>query len=109
MKAFAHLVEALSATTKTNEKISALENYFSVAADKDKVWVIALFSGRRPKRTISSTLLKTWCSEFCNIPLWLLDECYHTVAFPAEYPVAGLQSPPGACLHDGSSVLGALR
>ena len=73
MKAFAQLVDALSATTKTNEKIAALENYFSIADDKDKVWVIALFSGRRPKRTISSTMLKDWCSEFCSIPLWLLN------------------------------------
>ena len=84
MKAFALLVDALSATTKTNEKIAALEHYFSVADAKDKVWVIALFSGRRPKRTISSTLLKSWCSEFCNVPLWLLNECYHTVGDLSE-------------------------
>ena len=96
MKAFALLVDALSATTKTNEKIAALEHYFSVAADKDKVWVIALFSGRRPKRTISSTLLKNWCSEFCNIPLWLLDECYHT---------AGDLSETIALLVDASNTL----
>ena len=37
MKAFAKLVDALSATTKTNEKIAALEHYFSIADDKDKV------------------------------------------------------------------------
>ncbi|MEO6232369.1 MAG: ATP-dependent DNA ligase [Ferruginibacter sp.] len=84
MKAFAQLVDALSATTKTNEKIAALEHYFSIANDKDKVWVIALFSGRRPKRTISSTLLKNWCSEFCNIPLWLLEECHHTAGDLSE-------------------------
>jgi len=84
MKAFALLVDALSATTKTNEKIAALEHYFSVADAKDKVWVIALFSGRRPKRTISSTLLKNWCSEFCNVPFWLLNECYHTVGDLSE-------------------------
>ncbi|MEO5948273.1 MAG: ATP-dependent DNA ligase [Chitinophagaceae bacterium] len=84
MKAFANLVDALSTTTKTNEKLAALEYYFSVANDKDKVWVIALFSGRRPKRTISSTLLKTWCAEFCNIPLWLLNECYHTAGDLSE-------------------------
>ncbi len=84
MRAFANMVDALSATTKTNEKIAALEHYFSVANEKDKVWVIALFSGRRPKRTISSTLLKNWCSEFCKVPLWLLDECYHTVGDLSE-------------------------
>ncbi len=84
MKAFAQLVDTLSATTKTNEKIAALEQYFLLANDKDKVWVIALFSSRRPKRTISSTLLKNWCSEFCNIPLWLLNECYHTAGDLSE-------------------------
>ncbi len=106
MKAFAQLVDALSATTKTNEKITALENYFSVAADKDKVWVIALFSGRRPKRTISSTLLKNWCSEFCNIPLWLLDECYHTagdlsetIALLVEASTTHIETPKEHPLH----------
>jgi DNA ligase 1 len=84
MKLFASLIEELNKTTKTKEKLSALENYFEVADDKDKVWVIALFTGRRPKRTISSTLLKQWCAEFCNIPLWLLDECYYTVGDLSE-------------------------
>ena len=106
MKAFAQLVDTLSATTKTNEKIAALETYFSVAADKDKVWVIALFSGRRPKRTISSTLLRNWCSEFCNIPLWLLDECYHTagdlsetIALLVEASNTSLEIPQEHPLH----------
>jgi DNA ligase 1 len=84
MKQFAALVDALSATTKTNEKLHALESYFATANDKDKVWVIALFSGRRPKRTISPSLLKRWCAEFCQIPLWLLEECYHTVGDLSE-------------------------
>lgn len=84
MKAFAHLVDQLSATTKTNEKLQALVDYFAIAEDKDKVWMIALFSGRRPRRTISSTLLREWCAEFCNIPRWLLDESYHTVGDLSE-------------------------
>jgi DNA ligase 1 len=84
MKAFAQLIFILGTTTKTNEKLLALQNYFAVANDKDKVWVIALFTGRRPKRTISSTLLKIWCAEKINIPLWLFDECYHTVGDLSE-------------------------
>jgi DNA ligase 1 len=84
MKKFASLIEELIKTTKTKEKLSALENYFAIASDKDKIWVIALFTGRRPKRTISSSLLKKWCAEFCNIPLWLLDECYFTVGDLSE-------------------------
>jgi DNA ligase 1 len=84
MKEFAQLIFILGTTTKTNEKLKALQEYFAVANDKDKVWVIALFTGRRPKRTISSTLLKTWCAEYINIPLWLFDECYHTVGDLSE-------------------------
>jgi DNA ligase-1 len=50
MKEFANLVQILGTSTKTNEKLDALINYFSLADDKDRVWVIALFSGRRPRR-----------------------------------------------------------
>ncbi len=84
MKEFAALIYILGTTTKTNEKLKALQDYFAAAGDKDKVWVIALFTGRRPKRTISSTLLKQWCAEYIDIPLWLFDECYHTVGDLSE-------------------------
>jgi DNA ligase-1 len=57
MKAFAELVQTLGTTTKTNAKLDALVHYFSKADDKDKVWVIALFSGRRPKRAVNTTQL----------------------------------------------------
>ncbi|UAY51226.1 ATP-dependent DNA ligase [Ferruginibacter albus] len=79
MKQFAELVTILATSTKTNDKLKALENYFSTADDKDKVWVIALFSGRRPKRIVNSSLLHIWCSQLTDIPLWLFEECYHTV------------------------------
>ena len=84
MKLFAELIDQLNTTTKTNEKLLALQTYFSKADDKDKVWVVALFTGRRPKRTISSTSLRQWCAEFCDLPLWLLDESYHTVGDLSE-------------------------
>jgi len=84
MKQFAGLIDQLNLTTKTSEKLAALQAYFQTANEKDKVWVIALFTGRRPRRTISSGLLKLWCAEFCNIPFWLLDECYHTVGDLSE-------------------------
>ncbi|HVG11455.1 MAG TPA: hypothetical protein VM843_00565, partial [Flavisolibacter sp.] len=48
--AFASLVHLIGISTKTNDKLDALVNYFSTADSKDKVWVIAIFSGRRPKR-----------------------------------------------------------
>lgn len=84
MKLFADLVSVLGGSTKTNDKLKALSHYFSVAEARDKVWVIALFSGRRPKRTIRPTLLQQWCAELANIPLWLFEESYHTVGDMSE-------------------------
>ncbi len=66
------------------EKQDALINYFSLADDKDKVWVIALFSGRRPRRLVNSSLLPQWCIEIRNIPGWLFGECYGSVGDMAE-------------------------
>lgn len=71
-------------STKTNDKLNALVDYFTHADDKDKVWVIALFSGRRPRRTVNSTQLQTWCAELVQLPMWLLEESYHTVGDLSE-------------------------
>jgi len=79
MKQFADLVIRLGTSTKTNEKLDALSEYFSTANDKDKVWVIAIFSGRRPKRAVNTTQLWTWCNELARLPDWLFEECYHAV------------------------------
>ncbi|SJZ87951.1 ATP-dependent DNA ligase [Sediminibacterium ginsengisoli] len=76
---FASLVQVLGTSTGTNEKTDALSYYFTHAADEDKVWVIAIFSGRRPKRVVNSTLLQNWCAEITGLPVWLFEECYHTV------------------------------
>ncbi|MCG2614219.1 ATP-dependent DNA ligase [Terrimonas sp. NA20] len=84
MKQFAELVNILGTSTKTNDKLDALSAYFAVANDRDKVWVIALFSGRRPRRTINSTLIQQWCSELIGLPLWLFAESYHTVGDLSE-------------------------
>jgi DNA ligase-1 len=84
MRLFAELVSTLGTSTKTNEKLQALSNYFATASEKDKVWVIAIFSGRRPKRVVNSTQLWTWCNELAQLPGWLFEESYHVVGDLAE-------------------------
>lgn len=81
---FAQLVYRLGTHTKTNDKLDALIEYFGIADNKDKVWMIALFSGRRPRRTISPGKLQEWCSELVGLPLWLFAESYHTVGDLSE-------------------------
>ncbi len=93
MKQFAALVSVLGTSTKTNDKLEALVHYFTTANNQDKVWVIALFSGRRPKRMVSATLLQQWCTEISGLPAWLFEESYHTVGDLAE-TIALLLPPP---------------
>src|SRR5580765_7900023 len=81
---FADLVTTLGTSTKTNDKLDALNDYFSSADDKDKVWVIAIFSGRRPKRAVTATQLQDWCVELTGLPRWIFEESYHTVGDLAE-------------------------
>jgi len=81
---FADLVVTLGTSTKTNDKLDALSDYFSHAEDKDKVWVIAIFSGRRPRRAVSRTELQDWCVELTGLPQWIFAESYHSVGDLAE-------------------------
>ncbi len=74
MRLFAELVVNLGASTKTNDRLEMLVRYFSAASDADKVWVIALFSGRRPKRTVNTTMLWEWCREMTGLPGWLFEK-----------------------------------
>jgi len=93
MKDFANLFIKLDQTTKTTEKVEALANYFNEAEDDDKLWTIAILSHRRPKRIISTTLLKEMAVESAEIPSWLFEESYHVVGDLAESIALMLGSP----------------
>lgn len=84
MERFSRLFQELENTTKTNAKIRSLAQYFQDAPDRDKVWTIALLSHRRPRRTVSTTLLRQWAAEVANIPGWLFEDSYHIVGDLAE-------------------------
>jgi len=84
MKRFTQLFIALDQTTKTLEKIKALNAYFAEASDDDKLWAIAILSHRRPRRTVNATLLATWASRLAGLPSWLFEESYHVVGDLAE-------------------------
>jgi DNA ligase 1 len=105
MRLFATLVYELGTHTKTNEKLEALVKYFSSASDSDKVWMIALFSGRRPRRTISPAKLSEWCSELIGLPLWLFAESYHTVGDLSETIALLIPDDPETLKHSPSRSL----
>jgi DNA ligase 1 len=84
LKRFAELVTTLGSSTKTTDKLDALVHYFSHADERDIVWVIALFSGRKPKRPVNTTLLASWAVEEAGLTWWLFEESYHVVGDLAE-------------------------
>nr|MBI1231089.1 ATP-dependent DNA ligase [Cytophagales bacterium] len=71
MKQFSALFAKLDQTNKTRDKIALLKAYFENAADRDKLWTLALFTHKRPKRNVSTAQLREWCQEIVGLPSWL--------------------------------------
>ena len=94
MQRFADLIQQLNNTTRTNDKRDALVAYLRDVPDAEKLWLVALFTGRRPKRLVNTTLLKLWCMEITGLQQWLFDEAYHTVGDLSE--AISLMLPPAA-------------
>ncbi|MFZ1340192.1 MAG: ATP-dependent DNA ligase, partial [Paracoccaceae bacterium] len=102
MRAFAQLFMALDATTSLAAKTAALAVHFRTAPEADRVWTVALLSGRRPKRAATTTELRQWAAEAAGVPPWLFDECHAVTGDLAEtialiLPVAAVapEASPG--------------
>jgi DNA ligase-1 len=98
MKRFSQLIQQLEMSNKTNDKMLALVDYFNEADDMDKPYVIAMFTGKRPKRPVSTVLIKQWAIELSNVPEWLFAECYHNVGDLSE--TIALILPPAASISN---------
>lgn len=94
MKRFTDLFLQLDRTNKTNEKVELLKSYFLAAPDEDKIWALALFTGRRPPRKIKSSQVQEWALELAGIPWWLFRESYSSVGDLAE--TVSLILPPSS-------------
>lgn len=84
MRQFCSLIDSLSNATGTLDKLDALTAYLQAADEKDKIWMLALFTGRRIKRSVASTKLHVWAAEMAGVPLWLFEECYQNVGDLSE-------------------------
>lgn len=79
MKEFSLLFLALESTNKTSKKIEAIRQFLQDAPDEDKRWFLALFTGKRPKRSVSTKSMRQWALELTDLPEWLLAESYAAV------------------------------
>jgi DNA ligase-1 len=79
MKRFANLIELLTRTEPTRDRIRILVDYFSSIPPEDASWAIYLLLGRRPKRLVTSPTLREWALQHAAIPRWLFEESYKAV------------------------------
>ncbi|HZY81876.1 MAG TPA: ATP-dependent DNA ligase, partial [Cyclobacteriaceae bacterium] len=100
MKRFTDLFIQLDRTNKTNEKVEALKSYFLTAPDEDKIWALAVFTGRRPPSVFKRAQLHEWALELSGIPDWLFRESYGSVGDMAE--TISLILPTSASVNDRS-------
>ena len=97
---FANLYKQLDATTKTNQKVAALVDYFSSVDAADAAWATYFLAGNRLSRLIPSKYLRQCAADAAGIPDWLFEECYHSVGDLAE--TISLVVPPSQSLSDRS-------
>ncbi|MVZ64637.1 ATP-dependent DNA ligase [Sphingobacterium sp. DK4209] len=95
MKAFAQLISSLDSSNKTTLKMEAILQFLDIADNSDKLWFLSLFTGKRPKRQVSTTLMREWVKQLVDIPDWLFLESYSAVGDLAETISLLLPNPEG--------------
>lgn len=94
MQRFAELFEALDASTGTRDKVAALRAYFAEAEPADAAWAVAVLSGRKLGRAVSSTRLREWAAEESGYPPWLIAASHDATGDLGEALALVLPPPP---------------
>ena len=84
MKAFSDLYARLDATTSSNAKLAALQDYFRHASQDDAAWAVFFLAGGRPRQLVPTKLLRELAVQAGGVPQWLFDESYQAVGDLAE-------------------------
>ena len=75
MRRFSALIKILENDLNNVAQAFVLYNYLEKSSEQDRLWAIAIFTGRRPKRLIPPPLLRDWAVEASGLPPWLFEEC----------------------------------
>ncbi|MEE1921048.1 ATP-dependent DNA ligase [Pseudomonas sp. 148P] len=84
MKAFAELYLRLDATTSSNAKLQALQDYFRQVPAEDAAWAVYFLAGGRPRQLVPTRLLRELAVRLSGLPEWLFEESYQAVGDLAE-------------------------
>lgn len=84
MRAFAELYARLDATTSSNAKLAALQDYLAAAPPADAAWAVYFLAGGRPRQVVPTRVLRDLAIHLCGLPEWLFEESYQAVGDFAE-------------------------
>jgi len=84
MRAFAELYTRLDATTSSNAKLAALQEYLAAAPPADAAWAVYFLAGGRPRQVVPTRVLRDLAIRLCGLPEWLFEESYQAVGDFAE-------------------------
>ncbi|MEO7300178.1 MAG: ATP-dependent DNA ligase [Verrucomicrobiota bacterium] len=84
MKRFTKLFCEVDRTTRTNEKVAALENYFRETPAADAAWALQFLCGRTLPRVVPTKTLWELTIAESKLPDWLVGECHDAVGDMAE-------------------------
>ena len=84
MKEFAALYARLDATTSSNAKLAAMQEYFSQAPAADAAWAVYFLAGGRPRQLVPTKVLRAMVLQVSGLPEWLFEESYQAVGDLAE-------------------------
>ncbi|MGF1515074.1 MAG: ATP-dependent DNA ligase [Elainellaceae cyanobacterium] len=84
MQRFTQLFQAVDATTSTNAKVAALEQYFREETPRNAVWALYLLLGKTRRRLVTSRVLRDVFLQVSDLPEWLFKDCYAHVGDSAE-------------------------
>src|SRR5688572_30744509 len=100
MRRFTQLFIELDRTTRTSEKVAAMERYFRDVPAEDAAWALFFLSGRKLKRLVPYAMLDQAIEVVAQLPSWLIGESYEAVGDGAELLALLYPHGPSQPLHE---------
>jgi DNA ligase-1 len=94
MRRFTQLFLDVDATTSTNAKVRAMQQYFHEESPENAVWALHLLMGKTRKRLITSRVLREIFLQISDVPEWLFEESASHVGDTAETIALLLRDTP---------------
>lgn len=88
MREFAKLYQRLDETTKTNDKVLAMRDYFSQASGSDAAYALYFLLGNKLKPSLPTRIIRRAARLGAEVPEWLFEETYQWVGDLAETAAA---------------------